>query len=448
MTEHVAAVLDGRLDHRSKAPIAVALSGGGDSVALLALTLDWARPRARPVLALSVDHGLNPDSAAWTRFAAETAERLGAAHRALAWTGEKPQTGLPAAARAARHALLAQAARAEGAGVILLGHTADDVVEGEAMRAEGSSLGAVREWSPSPAWPEGREVMLLRPLLGVSRAELRDVLRERGLRWIEDPANADPRFARARARQRLSEGDLTPAKARPEIAPGRDDRVKTLARACADDGAGGLAIARTALTDCDPEARRVFLSAALVCASGGARPPRGARLDALLARLAAEDVFTATLAGARVEAEKARLRILRDAGETARGGLRPVTLAPGVASVWDGRFEIVADHACEVRPLKGLAARLDAADRAALRAVPAAARPGVPVLVRDGQARPVLAARGAWVRALAQSRLFRACGVIAHERENGVSAHSVLRLVSLCSEPETPPVAGEQRSRS
>nr|WP_222934263.1 tRNA lysidine(34) synthetase TilS [Caulobacter sp. 17J80-11] len=448
MIDRVAAVLGGRLDHRSKAPIAVALSGGGDSVALLALTLDWARPYGRPVLALSVDHGLNPDSAAWTRYAAETAARLGAAHRALAWTGAKPATGLPAAARAARHALLAQAARAEGAGVILLGHTADDVAEGWAMRAEGSSLGALRAWSPSPAWPAGREVMLLRPMLGASRAELRDFLTGRGLDWIEDPANADPRFARARARQRLSAGDLTPAKARPEIAPGRDDRVKSLATACAEDGAGGLVIARETLRNSEPGALRAFLSAALVCASGGARPPRGPRLDALLARLAAEDAFTATLAGARVEADNARLRILRDAGEAARGGLAPVTLAPRIASVWDGRFEIVADHACEVRPLKGLAARLDAADRAALRALPAAARPGLPVLVRDDQARPVLAARGAWVRALALSRLFRACGVIAHERENGVSAHSVLRLVSLCSEPETPPVAGEQRSRS
>jgi tRNA(Ile)-lysidine synthase len=147
--------MDARLRTDTPAPLAVALSGGGDSVALLALAAQWARRHDRRVLALTVDHGLQPESAAWSQYAADTARRSGAEHRVLPWLGDKPTAGLSAAARRARHALLAQAAREAGASVILMGHTADDRLEGDQMRAQGTPLGELRVWSPSPVWPEG-----------------------------------------------------------------------------------------------------------------------------------------------------------------------------------------------------------------------------------------------------------------------------------------------------
>src|SRR4051812_46338884 len=147
-----AAALDRRLRTDAAAPLAVGFSGGGDSLALLILTLDWARAHGRAVVSLTVDHQINPASAAWTADALAKARALGADARALAWTGPKPATGPSAAARAARHALLENAARAVGARVLLLGHTADDLAEAALMRAEGSTVSDPREWSPSPAW--------------------------------------------------------------------------------------------------------------------------------------------------------------------------------------------------------------------------------------------------------------------------------------------------------
>ncbi|RZJ97851.1 MAG: hypothetical protein EON88_01980 [Brevundimonas sp.] len=149
--------LTARLETQTARPLVVALSGGGDSVALLHLAADWADARGRPLLALTVDHGLTPASADWTARAEAAARAVGADWRGLVWRGDKPATGLPAAARLARHRLLADAARKAGARVILIAHTADDIDEGEVMRAEGSSVGRLREWSPSPVWPEGRE---------------------------------------------------------------------------------------------------------------------------------------------------------------------------------------------------------------------------------------------------------------------------------------------------
>src|SRR5690606_30181147 len=199
--------LDARLNHAGPEPIALALSGGGDSLALLDLSAEWAKARGRCLLALTVDHNLNPDSAEWTRFAAEAARAAGADWRGLTWEGARGGPGVPARARAARHAPPADAAREAGVRVILTGHTADDVAEGDWMRADGATLGRLRDWSPSPAWPEGRGQMLLRPVLEERREALRDHLRARGLTWLEDPANADLRFGRGRARAALAQGE-------------------------------------------------------------------------------------------------------------------------------------------------------------------------------------------------------------------------------------------------
>ena len=183
------AALDRRLLASSPRPVAVAVSGGGDSVALLLLADRWASAHERRLLVLSVDHRLRPEGAGWTRTCGDLASELGADFRALAWDGPKPARGLPAAARAARHRLLADAAREAGASVLLVGHTADDVLEARAMRRAGSTTPEPRAWSPSPAWPEGRGLFLLRPLLGLRRAALRAWLAAEQRPWIEDPAN-------------------------------------------------------------------------------------------------------------------------------------------------------------------------------------------------------------------------------------------------------------------
>jgi tRNA(Ile)-lysidine synthase len=337
--------------------------------------------------------------------------------------------------------LLAEAARAAGAAVLLLGHTADDVREGERMRARGSTLGRLRDWAPSPVWPEGREVFLCRPLLDMRRAELRARLSALGLDWIEDPANADPRFLRARVRAELETApDCHPGSREAAIRDRRDEaaspwrsRLGACPRAglrpdpggpaCAggsagmtrEYGSGGLlAFPRNAFRGQDVRAE---LAVALVCASGRERPPRGAALDRLATRLATEDSFTATLAGARAEAGPEIVRIFREPGETARGGLAPIRLEPGRPSIWDGRFEVTAGEPGTVRAAGGLLGRLDGQDRTALRALPPAARAGVPVLIRDSQSRPVLAGRSARVRDLVELRRLTACGLIAHERE-------------------------------
>lgn len=405
--------LDARLDADARSPLAVALSGGGDSLALTLMAARWARDHSRTLLVLTVDHGIHPDSLAWTRACSETARRIGAGFQALEWAGTRPSSGLPAAARQARHQLLAQAARDAGARVVLMGHTLDDVAEARTMRAGGSTTPSPREWAPSPAWPEGRDVFLLRPLLGIGRQSLRDWLTARGETWIEDPGNLDPRFARSRARTALAglpSGPVSDCLMCPDRHAAADLALWIEARSF------GLEIPRQALRDALPGAARRVIAAACLSAGGGVRAPRGGSLDRLAARLAGPEAFRATLAGALVIAENDGVVFGRAAGEMRRQGVRDLALPANGAGIFDGRFEVETTSAARITALEGRLSHLAAADRNRLATVPPALRGALPGVEAGGVFRLAgTLASGVRVRPLARSRLLAACGVATDE---------------------------------
>ena len=394
-TDAVLARLDNRLSAHASHPVALALSGGGDSVALLHLAVDWARRRGRRILALTVDHGLNARSADWTASAGRAARDVGCDWRALTWIGPKPDTGLQAAARQARHALIAEGAREAGASVILFGHTRDDIAEADWMREQGAPIGRLQEWSPSPVWPEGRDLMLLRPLLDVSREVLRRELRDRGAEWIDDPANADPRFLRTHARQARAE-------------PAAPAQPTELARDMACDSAGIISGALVS----------PWLAQAIACASGRASVPSRAKVEAARARLAG-GATAATLSGSRLVMDGAHVRIIREPGRTS---LPTIGLPPDTPRVWDGRWLFhTRERGWRVAPAGGVMAKLEPGDRERLKALPSPARAAHPVLFRDGDPRPVLASPAVEARGLVAGRLRLACGGAQREDDLGVA---------------------------
>lgn len=400
--------LDTRLEFNVERPVVLALSGGGDSMALLDLAALWAARRGRRLLAVTVDHGLNPDSGRWNAIAARAASAVGAEWRGIRWDGPRPSAGLPAAARAARHALIADAAREVGARVMLFAHTSSDVAEADWMRARGSSLGRVRAWAPSPAWPQGRGLMLLRPLLPESRERVRTYLSGRGLGWVEDPGNVDPRYARSRARQDLAAVGAAPAASPPLRA------IRGPAPKVSPIGIIQLSRAASART----------LAKAAVCAGGGSRPPRGERLTRLLVRLAAGEDFTVAMCGARIEARGPRVTLMREAGEFVRFPPTPQVATAGGRLVWDGRFELAALAAgTRVVAAAGRLAQLPPEDRQRLAGLPAAARPTLPVLIREGSDAPILAGRTGDTRCLVGERLALALDETTHESGLGDALH-------------------------
>ena len=362
-------VLDRRLLTDCSQPLALALSGGGDSVALALIVTNWARARGRRLVCLTVDHGLNPASPAWTETCRAFANELGADFQSLTWVGPKPASGLPAAARAERHALLAKAARAAGSSVILMGHTASDLAESAAMRQAGSTTPDAREWAPSPIWPAGRGIFLLRPMLGLERSDLRDWLRDQGARWIDDPANDDMRFSRSRARRNLTHSPPGSSLSATVIPP-------DLAQLVEEDF--GLVMSRRALAQADHLSAIALVGVACVCAGGGGRLPRGDRLEHLTQALRGEAAVSSTLVGCQIMADRDKIRWVRPVGEISRSGSADLSLGPRETGVWDGRYEVTAGSEIRVGPLAGHRSDLAPAQRTWLARVPAKARGSLP----------------------------------------------------------------------
>ena len=175
--------------------LAVALSGGADSMVLALMTRDWVRAADGALTALIVDHGLRPESASEAAMVRRRAEALGIASQVLTWDGAKPATGIQAAARAVRYERLGSACSDLGILHLLLAHHRDDQAETiEFRRARGSGLTGL---AGMPTIREVAKSRVLRPLLTIPRSRLRATAAAAGLAWLEDPANADRRFARA-----------------------------------------------------------------------------------------------------------------------------------------------------------------------------------------------------------------------------------------------------------
>ncbi len=183
--------------------LVIAVSGGPDSVALLWLVARWRRtlkngPR---LVAVTVDHGLRAESTREALAVKRLAAQLNVDHRTVRWAGEKPRTGLPAAARDARYRLLAKAATAVGAAYIMTAHTCDDQAETVLMRlARGSGLAGLAAMA---AASRRDGLTLLRPLLGVPKARLVATLQKAKVAYADDPTNHDPAYARPRLRALL-----------------------------------------------------------------------------------------------------------------------------------------------------------------------------------------------------------------------------------------------------
>jgi tRNA(Ile)-lysidine synthase len=188
-------------DWKAAPAIVLAVSGGPDSIALMWLAARWRRALARGprLIAVTVDHRLRAEAAAEARDVKRLARALDLPHRTVRWTGAKPSTGLPAAARAARYRLLAQAARAHGATHILTAHTRDDQAETLLMRMlRGSGIAGLAAMARES---EREGVRLARPFLNVSKSQLIATLKKAKIDFADDPTNRDASFTRPRLRR-------------------------------------------------------------------------------------------------------------------------------------------------------------------------------------------------------------------------------------------------------
>ena len=380
--------------------IAVAVSGGSDSLALCLLADRWARVRGGTVHALTVDHRLRPESGAEARQVGRWLAAYGIAHSTLRWRGTRGRSRIQEEARGARLALLTGWCRRARVLHLLLGHQREDQAETALQRlVRGSGIDGLAAMAPVrlALEPAGGGVRLLRPLLPVPREALRATLARRGQPWIDDRSNRDMHHARPRLAHALAhlgaEGLSAARLARSASRAARDraalDRlVGDLLATCAHpSSAGFVTLDPDALRRAPPALALRVLGCAVTTVSGAPHPPRLKRLERLADRVLGERGSAATLGGCRVVPRDGRLIVCREPAAAAE--VRP--LAPGESVLWDRRFVAALGRTAGPGPfvvrrlgLDGLArARALARDAGmSLRTdhIPAPARPALPAL--------------------------------------------------------------------
>ncbi len=347
-------VVSSLLDHlqhlianaRNGERIALAVSGGADSMALMHLMADaLGADAAGCLIVLTVDHGLRPESAVEAETVAARAEALGLTAHVLTWEGDKPITAIESTARDVRYRLLTGATRAAGASTLVTAHTASDQAETLLMRlARGSGIDGL---SGMALETEVHGVRLSRPLLSVSRHELIAYLKARGLTWFDDPSNDDPAFERVRLRKKAEELRLLGlsaaplsrsaerlARARAALEAETDAKAPLIGSA---DPAGSISLQHASWSALADEFRLRLLARAIHCVTGDPSPVNLSQLEAAAAALTAPGARGQSLHGAVIRVRKTEIFVMR---ETGRNGLPELLLEPGSQRIWDRRFAV------------------------------------------------------------------------------------------------------------
>lgn len=381
--------------HLKGRSIALSVSGGPDSTALMALFAHWQNEVGAPNRAhvFTIDHHLRPEADKEAEAVAAFAANLGLAHETLHWIHDGITSGLQEKGRAARYQLLHEACERHGLDCVLTGHTQDDQAETILMRlTHGSGLSGLGGMKAVSALPEGEGIALLRPLLDVRKAELLALLDENAISYVKDPTNEKPAFERVRVRALLKglEADM------PHAISRMTEAGKHLARADAaldamrdrfiadhmeETKAGLLRFSFSAFQTLPEEiALRVLARVTELY-----QESRGARMEELLRLYEALVVAreTMTLGGWQFGVRGEMIEVVR---EIVRHTPPLMALEKGVKAIWDGRFMCMAgEDGYNIAPLMG---RWDEAKKLCENLREAKLSPllraSLPVIERDG----------------------------------------------------------------
>lgn len=322
--------------------ILVAVSGGSDSIGLLLSlrgVLSADKRIEHELVAATVDHELRAESAGEAEAVARQCRELSIPHEILRWSGEKPKSGISAAAREARYRLLLQAADTMRADIIVTGHTFDDQMETVTMRAARSeadfNLGLA---GMAEAVLLDRHRWLLRPFLATRREAIRDFLRRSGQGWIDDPSNADRHYERVRVREGLlhqREITLEDIHSAAERRSGLSEQSAELSRRYLHVAHGVLArLVPEALNEQSEILRHLLASLAAIL-GGRQHLPAAATMDRVMAMLDRRSMGRMTAGRVIFDLRREGLYMHRENRD-----LTVLKVEKGATKIWDGRYRI------------------------------------------------------------------------------------------------------------
>lgn len=322
-------------------PFAVAVSGGPDSMALALLFSNFAEAQY-----LTFDHCLRPESADEANHVHDWLEGNGLFHTILKWTGEKPKSGIQAAARKVRYEALEGWCKQNAVKYLLTAHHMEDQAETFLMRLlKGSGIDGLAAMAPKSAGLSETNITILRPLLGVSKDRLKATLKTKNQEWIEDPSNEKAEFTRIKIRNALKNSDDLDHKTLVRTA-GRLAKVKgflddltenLLAQVFEIHGSGYGVLDRAQFLKAPPEIALRALSKSLVFIGQSDYPPSLEKLKRLFQSLQKPGFKGATLQGCQIFYSPEKMIMI---GREARDAAEVLNLDPGQEGLWDRRFKV------------------------------------------------------------------------------------------------------------
>lgn len=374
--------------------IAVAVSGGADSMALLLLLKEWGQAS---LVALTVDHGLREGSAAESAKVKEWCALEGIFHEILVWEGEKPTSNIHELAREARYALMTAYCKSHNIPQLFLGHHVQDQAETFLIRlARGSGVQGLKGMA---AIREQNGVLLCRPLLKVPPERLKATLTSRNHPWIDDPSNHNLKYTRTKMRQLvgiLRDSGVSVARISHAMdnLSRSDDVLEHYAlshlRATAHAHAQGYVhISLSNFLKSPQEITLRCLRSLLMAVSGAVKPPRLENLLELEKTLQ-KPFVKRTLHGCLLYLTGDTLTLCREPAACMKNTLK------GAETLWDGRF-LLNGTIENIKPLGTLGWQQikESEMGAALRPLPYPVRLTMPC-VWDND-RVVGMAKGVWV---------------------------------------------------
>lgn len=179
--------------------IAVGVSGGADSLALVLMMNEELKPIGKKVIALTVNHGLREEAGNEAQYVAKLMSDFDIEHHILIWEGKKPESGIEESARIARYNLLTEWCCQNNVKTLAIAHHLLDQAETFFMRLErGSGLTGLCGMMPIS---EMNGLTIIRPLLECEPSLLKNYLNTHGIKWVEDPSNQSDNFLRVRVRK-------------------------------------------------------------------------------------------------------------------------------------------------------------------------------------------------------------------------------------------------------
>lgn len=329
--------------------IAIAVSGGSDSVTLLYLVDIWARKNKIELFVISVDHNLRKESKQEIEYIRNISANLGVKHYSLSFDHQSNFSNLQERAREGRYDLMTNLCKKLDILVLITAHHEDDYVENFCLRLERSSR-IFGLSSSNINWYNNTQI--IRPLFNIPKSELVNYLITHNIKWFEDQSNLSPKYRRNVIRQKLIKQEnyikediiaeqiqtnkLLENKFKPELISAIAESVKIFKY-------GFAFLDLIKFSRFSQEVKVQLINFLLIIISGRYRPPRFYSVEPILKLITQDMNFKNTLHGCVIKRMQNKLLIYREFGKK----LPKSKVLLDKSVIWDNRFCITKKYDAE-----------------------------------------------------------------------------------------------------